>query len=143
RMARALGIDNIRFVQGDLLKLPAWGRRFHHIDCSGVLHHLGDQKAAWQSVTAALHAGGTLHVGVYGKLARLPVTHLRARIAGEGVPATAPAMRAFRARLLREPKSMALFDGVCGDLYSLSMFRDLLFHVHEHHYTLAELEDLS
>jgi ubiquinone/menaquinone biosynthesis C-methylase UbiE len=140
RMARKLDIDNIRFLQADLLQLPAMGLHFHHIDCTGVLHHLRDQQAAWQSVTAALHPGGTIYVGVYSKVARLPVTYLRARIAREGVPSTPAAMRAFRAQLLREPGSSALIDPLCGDLFSLSMFRDLLFHVHEHHYTLTELE---
>jgi len=140
RMARELSIDNIRFLQADLLHLPASGQRFHHIDCAGVLHHMRDQQAAWQSVTAALHPGGTLRVGVYSKVARLPVTHLRTRITREGVPTTAAAMRAFRAQLLREPESAAIIGPLRGDLFSLSMFRDLLFHVHEHHYTLTELE---
>jgi ubiquinone/menaquinone biosynthesis C-methylase UbiE len=142
RMARELGIDNIRFVQGDLLQLPAWGRQFHHIDCTGVLHHVRDQQAAWQSVTAVLHPGGTMDVGVYSKVARLPVTYLRARIAREGVPSTPAAMRAFRAQLLREPESVAILGQLIRgyDFFSLSMFRDLLFHVHEHRYTIAGLE---
>ncbi|HJT79091.1 MAG TPA: class I SAM-dependent methyltransferase [Gemmataceae bacterium] len=140
RMARELGIGNIRFMQMDLLHLPNWGRQFHHVECIGVLHHLRDQRAAWQAVTAALHPGGTLSVAVYSKVAWLPVTGLRARIAREAVPATSAAMRAFRARLLREPDSLALLGGGQGGLRCLSMVRDMLFHVHAHPYTLTEVE---
>jgi SAM-dependent methyltransferase len=141
RMARELGIDNIRFLQADLLHLPAWGRQFHHIECVGVLSCVRDQHAAWQSLTAVLNPGGTLFFGVYSKVARLPVTHLRARIAREGVPSTPAAMRAFRAQLLRELDSAAIVARLRGlDLFSLSMVRDLLFHVHEHQYTVTELE---
>lgn len=139
RMARELGIDNVRFVQADLLQLPAMGRQFHHIDCSGVLPCVHDQQAAWQALTDVLQPGGTLSLAVYSTVARLAVTHLRARIARDGVPSTPSAMRAFRAQLLREPGSATFID-LAGDLFSLSMVRDLLFHVHEHQHTVAELE---
>jgi SAM-dependent methyltransferase len=140
RMARELGIDNIRFLQADLLHLPALGRQFHHIECVGVLQHVRDQQAAWQSLTAALYRGGTLSVGVIGKLGWLPVTHLRARVARERVLSTPEAVRAFRARLRSEPKSAAILARLPYDFFSLSMLRVLLFRSHEHEYTLTELE---
>jgi ubiquinone/menaquinone biosynthesis C-methylase UbiE len=142
RMAQELRIENIRFVQADLLHLPARGRKFHHVECVGVLHHLRDQQTAWKAVTSVLEPGGTLYVGVYGKLARLLVTHLRARIARENVPATTEGIRAFRAALLRESPSTTLAALRSSyAFYSVSMVRDMLFHVHEHQYALAELEE--
>jgi SAM-dependent methyltransferase len=142
RMARELGIDNIHFLQADLLHLPGWGRQFHHIECVGVLQNLGDQQAAWQSLTAVLHAGGTLRVGVPSKVACLPLTHLRARVAREGVPSTHAAVRTFRAQLLREPESAAFLAPICtmDDFFSASMVRHLFFPVQGHQYSLTELE---
>jgi Flp pilus assembly protein TadD len=45
RRARELGLANIEFGQADLLELGALGRRFHVIECAGVLHHLADPLA--------------------------------------------------------------------------------------------------
>jgi SAM-dependent methyltransferase len=142
RMARELGIDNIRFMQADLLQLPAWGRQFHHIECVGVLQNLGDQQAAWQALTAVLHPGGTLRVGVPSKAACLPLAGLRARIAREGVPSSLAAVRGYRARLLREPESAACpaHFRAMDDFFSVSMVRHLFFPVRGHQYTITELE---
>jgi 2-polyprenyl-3-methyl-5-hydroxy-6-metoxy-1,4-benzoquinol methylase len=142
RMARALGIHNIHFLQGDLLQLPAWGRPFHHIECVGVLQNLGDQQAAWQSLTAVLHPGGTLRVGVPSKVACLPLTHLREQVVREGVPSTLAAVRAYRSQLLREPALAAVRARFCAmdDFFSVSMVRHLFFPVQGHQYTLTELE---
>jgi SAM-dependent methyltransferase len=143
RMARELSVPNVRFLQADLLNLPAMGRLFHHIECVGVLHHVRDQQAAWRAVADVLHRDGTMTVGVYSKVARLLVTHLRDRIAREGLPATPAAVRAFRTRLLRESEGSPALAPLLrtSAFFSLSDFRDLLFNVHEHHYTIAEIEE--
>jgi SAM-dependent methyltransferase len=142
RMARELGIDNVRFLQGDLLQLPALGRRFHHIECVGVLHELGDQQAAWNSLAAVLHPGGTLRVGVTSKVACLPLAHLRARVAREGVSPALEDVRAFREKLLRQTNSPAALARVLAmdDFFSVSMVRHLFFPTRGYQYTLAELE---
>jgi 2-polyprenyl-3-methyl-5-hydroxy-6-metoxy-1,4-benzoquinol methylase len=142
RMARDLGIDNVRFVQADLLELPALERKFHHIECVGVLHELGDQQAAWKALTAVLHAGGTLRVGVTSKVACLPLAHLRTRVLKEGVSRTLDSVRAFRERLLQETNSATVLAPIrtMDDFFSVSMVRHLLFPTSGHQYTLAELE---
>jgi ubiquinone/menaquinone biosynthesis C-methylase UbiE len=142
RMARELKIENVRFLQGDLLQLPKLKRRFHHIECVGVLHELGDQQAAWESLTEVLHPGGTLRIGVTGKLACLPLTALRAKIAREGVAPTLAGVRAFRERLLCDQKSAAALAPIVAqeDFFSVSMVRHLFFPTRGYQYTLAELE---
>ena len=45
RKTRELGFSNIEYVQGDLTELGQLERRFDLIECSGVLHHLGDPLA--------------------------------------------------------------------------------------------------
>jgi len=144
RMTERYGVSNIQFLQGDLLALPRLGRKFHHIECGGVLHHIRDHAAAWAVLSGCLHPGGTMRIGVYSKAARLLVSHLRACIQQEGVGVAPAEVRRFRARLLTEPawaKLVPLLEE-SNDFFSLSMTRDLLFHVQEYQYTVSEIENI-
>ena len=145
RMTERYHARNLTFLQGDLLALPRLGRKFHHIECAGVLHHIKDHAAAWAVLVDCLLPGGTMSIGVYSKAARLLVSHLRSRIQREGLSATPAEVRHFRTRLFEEPAWAALVPLLerAGDIFSLSMTRDLLFHVQEHQYTVAEIERIS
>lgn len=145
RMTERSEVRNVTFLQGDLLALPRLGRKFHHIECGGVLHHIRDHTAAWAVLAGCLLPGGTLRIGVYSKVARLLVSHLRACIQREGIGATPAAVRRFRARLLAEPEWASLLPLLvrANDFFSLSMARDLLFHVQEHQYTVDEIEGIA
>jgi SAM-dependent methyltransferase len=64
------GLDNVRVVQGDLLRLPfrtaEAGGGFDLIYSVGVLHHLPDPLAGFRSLLRFLRPGGTIAVWVYG-----------------------------------------------------------------------------
>jgi len=145
RMAERHGARNLTFLQGDLLALPRLGRKFHHIECAGVLHHIRDHAAAWAVLAECLLPGGTMKIGVYSKASRLLVSHLRACIQRGGIGTSPNAVRQFRTRLLTEPAWAGLLPLLerMGDFFSLSMTRDLLFHVQEHQYTVAEIEGIA
>ncbi len=145
RMTERHGVRNITFLQGDLLALPKLCRRFHHIECAGVLHHIRDHAAAWKVLADCLHPGGTLRIGVYSKVARLLVSHVRACIQRAGIGTSPAEVRRFRARLLDDPEWASLLPLLVGvnDFFTLSMTRDLLFHVQEHQYTVDEIECLA
>ena len=145
RMTERYEVRNVTFLQGDLLALPRLGRKFHHIECAGVLHHIRDHAAAWAVLVDCLHTGGTLRIGVYSKVARLLVSHVRAAIQREGIGTTPAEVRHFRARLLEEREWASLLSLLVrvNDFFSLSMVRDLLFHVQEHQYTVEEIEIIA
>jgi len=142
RVAHEQHIDNVEFLHGDLLDLPRLGRTFHHIDCTGVLHHLRDPKEGWRALVDVLRPGGTMRLGVYGKLARMPVSALRQHIRELGVTPDREAIREFRKQLLTSERHRGLLTGLaaCSDFYSTSSLRDLLFHTHEVQFELAEIE---
>ena len=143
RMARKLGIRNVSFLHCDLLDLPRLGRQFHHIDCVGVLHHLEDPLAGWRALNEVLLPGGTMKVGLYGKVARMQVSIMRKEIQRLGVQAEPAAMKLFRHQMLTEPEYEHLLKRLAGlDFFYLSGFRDLLFHVIEHQYTVSEIKDI-
>jgi SAM-dependent methyltransferase len=142
RMAMSLGIDNVTFLRGDLLELAELQKQFDHIECSGVLHHLHDPEAGWSVLSAALRPGGTLHISIYSQVARMHVEALRREIADRGIRPAAEDIRRFRHGLLTDDKYRALRPYLAhADCFTLSGFRDYLFHERETRYTLAEIAD--
>jgi ubiquinone/menaquinone biosynthesis C-methylase UbiE len=143
RMAGRLGIDNVTFLQGDLLDVPELGDRFHHIACTGVLHHLADPDAGWRALERVLLPGGVIHVAVYSRLARAPVELLRHQMALSEPPADRQAIKRLRTALMTDSRYEPLVRSVAGyDFFSLSTFRDLLFPAREHAYTLTEIREI-
>ena len=140
RMGAALGVDNIEFRQGDILALPGIGQRFDMIASTGVLHHMHDPFAGLTSITALLRPGGFMRLGFYSARARVSVTAARRIIAAEGISPTESEIRNFRQRVFESSRDSPLKElEHASDFYSMSMCRDLLFHVQEHQYTLPQI----
>jgi SAM-dependent methyltransferase len=141
RMAGALGVGNVRFVQNDLLGLGALGRRFHVIECVGVLHHMADSMAGLRALVAALVPDGLLKLGFYSARARAPVRAAQATVARLGLAPDAKGIRALREMALASPQGDPLHALLeMPDFYGMSACRDLLFHAHERHFDLGEVE---
>jgi tetratricopeptide (TPR) repeat protein/SAM-dependent methyltransferase len=148
RMAAELGVDNVRFVQGDILDSGRLGQRFHVIESSGVLHHMADPLAGWRALRDCLEPGGLMRLGLYSERARADVVHAREQIAADALSPVDTDIRAFRARVLSAPDGAPLAAlAESEDLYTMSACRDLLFHTQEHRFTLpavaAALEALE
>jgi SAM-dependent methyltransferase/tetratricopeptide (TPR) repeat protein len=134
RKTRALGLGNIDYGQADILKLGTLGRRFDLIEAVGVLHHLANPRAGWQSLLSLLRPNGLMFVGLYSALARRPLTAARALIAERGYKATADDIRVCRQELIAR-HGLPPFS----DFASMSGCRDLLFNVMEHQFTLPQI----
>jgi len=61
------GLNNVRIVQGDLLKLPYKPASFDFVYSIGVLHHTPNTKKAFQSVARLVKPGGRMAVWIYRK----------------------------------------------------------------------------
>ncbi len=143
RMARELGITNVRFVENDLLNLSKLDGEFHVIECVGVLHHMQSIADGLSALLGNLHENGLLKIGLYSQRAREPVMHARQRIAELGLTAAADDIRRFRQAALAAPEDDVLGRILdFGDFYTLSNCRDLLFHVHEQSVTIAAIRTL-
>ncbi len=143
RKTRELGFSNIEYAQADITELGALGRQFDLIECSGVLHHLGDPMLGWRVLADLLRPGGFMKIGLYSEAAREPVVKARALIAERGYTSSADDIRRCREDILRmakdEGSAMAKLVEF-RDFYSLSECRDLIFHVQEHRFTLPRIE---
>jgi len=138
RKALELGLTDLEFAQADLLELVPAGRRFDVVECSGVLHHLGDPFAGWRALLPLLKPGGLMLVALYSEAARHGIVDARKFIAQKGYSASADDIRRCRQDLLTMDSNGGLGTGF-GDFFGVSSCRDLLFHVQEQRMTLPAI----
>jgi tetratricopeptide (TPR) repeat protein/SAM-dependent methyltransferase len=140
RMARKLGVNNIRFVQGDILQLRALDEQFHVVECAGVLHHMEDPISGWRVLVEKLVTGGLMKIGLYSEAARRVVAVAREYIREQGLTPIPGNIKLLRTHILRgeaAPEFVELAES--EDFYTLSSCRDLLFHAREHRFTLPQV----
>jgi SAM-dependent methyltransferase len=117
------------------------GKEFDIIESAGVLHHMDEPMAGWRVLVDLLKSGGLMKIGLYSELARQPIVKARKEITSLGLGASENEIRNFR-ELSRESeihdvKQLSTFS----DFFSLSEFRDLVFHVQEHRFTLPQIKN--
>lgn len=138
-----LGVENVEFMQADILEIGKLDRQFDMIVCSGVLHHMRDPMAGWTALLSCLKPDGVMKVALYSEIARKYVTQCQGWIKEQGFDATPEGISSFRQAVMamrdRNPLK-AMVEPI--DFYSMSMCRDLLFHVQEHVYTLPQIKDV-
>ncbi len=140
RMMGRLGIGNVTFAQADLLKLDAPGRKFDIVECAGVLHHLQDPLQGWKVLAALMADDGLMRIALYSTKARAAIREARVLMASLNLPVTPEGIRRCR-RLVMDLPAGHPARGVLafGDFYSLNGCRDLLMHVQEHTFTIAQI----
>ncbi len=140
RKTKELAISSIEYFQADILKLKIFDRKFDIIESSGVLHHLENPLKGWRILLSLLRPGGFMKVGLYSKLARRDIVQARSFIKNQGYKATAQDIRHCRKQIM-ETEYMPELKRIMNwsDFYSLSMCRDLLFHVQEHQFSLPDI----
>ena len=143
RKSRELGLDNIRYIQGDILALDALGQQFDFINCFGVLHHMKDVLEGWRSLVNVLRPGGCMQIGLYSAIARRAVTRAREYAADGGFNPNIESMRACRQAMIldQDDELVASVVNSC-EFYNMSNFRDLAFHYQEHQLRLPEIRDM-
>ncbi len=139
RRARDYGIDHIRFVHGDILEAAGLRRRFHIIECIGVLHHMANPMAGWRALVDCLEPNGAMLIGLYSAAARQEIATLRAEIAHRGLGTDADTIRAFRRELMMDAQTRWKQTLSAPDFYGLNRCRDLLFHAHERPVKIPEI----
>ena len=77
RKINEIGLKNIEFFQGDILHLNNLNRKFDVIECSGVLHHMKEPIKGLKILLDLLEPHGFLHLGLYSKISRKHITHVR------------------------------------------------------------------
>jgi 2-polyprenyl-3-methyl-5-hydroxy-6-metoxy-1,4-benzoquinol methylase len=143
QQANKYNVENIQFIQADILEFSDFPMLFDVIECSGVLHHMENPEQGLQSLTNLLSPTGVMKIAVYSEVARKQVITFRKLIAtnkkqsGENLDQ----------RLLRQALLMNQIPGDWSDIvtshdfYSMSNCRDLIFHEQEHQFTPSKISD--
>ena len=138
--AERLGIRNVTFRQGDILRLGTLAQRFDYISSQGVLHHMEDPLAGWHILAGLLKPQGVLSLGLYSEIGRRHIVATHKAIAQHGFASTPEGIRNFRRRANEIlPENVVKELQSPNDYYSLSMCRDLLFHVQEHRFDIPRI----
>ena len=130
------GIDNVEFMQADILALEELGQQFDLIKCSGVLHHMEDPVEGWSKLLTCLKPDGIMKIALYSEVARQSVVLCRNWIKEQGFASTPEGIRDFRQGIMEMDDANPLKEIMnWTDFFSMSMCRDLVFHVQEHRVT--------
>jgi SAM-dependent methyltransferase len=124
--AQRFGLDRVRFVETDLWRPGLKARAFDVVYSSGVVHHTPDPRASFARLAGLARPGGTIVVGVYNTIARLPtrLRRLAARLTMFTVVPFDPVLRDRAA----EPERRDAW------------LRDQYQHPVEHSHTIAEVQ---
>ncbi len=141
RKTDKLGIQNLEYMQADILDLHKLGRQFDIIESCGVLHHMSDPMRGWQRLVECLSSGGLLKIALYSRLARVSIAKIRKEIETLGVTSDSSAMKDFRQKVIHSSSEDHKYIRSFKDFYCLSELRDLLFHVEEHRFTIPQIEE--
>lgn len=141
RMAQAYGVDNVEFLQADILDLDELPRGFDIIECAGVLHHMAEPFRGGGILAGKLKPGGMMFIGLYSAVSRKNLKALRDDPEYPGPGCDDAAARAFRHTLMTRRGGEAGRElTASADFYTLSDFRDLVLHESELQLTLPEIE---
>ena len=67
RKTEELDIENIEYIQADILDLGKLNKQFDIIESGGVLHHMDNPMKGWRVLTGCLKKGGLMLVGLYSE----------------------------------------------------------------------------
>lgn len=141
--AMAMGVNNVTWQQADLLNLPASLRQqqFGLIECSGVLHHLGNPLAGLQALLPMLAPDGLIKIALYSHKARTAIRHLRQELSKYRPHESLTLMQQVRDMILADSDNPA-WQGLVGgyDFCSASGLKDLLFHECEHQFKPSDIQ---
>ena len=101
---------------------------------------MDDPAAGWKVLTDCLKPGGLMRIGLYSELARKHIARIRKEISHAGIGSSEEEMKSFRETIMRSEKDHHEKILNFSDFYSLSEFKDLLFHVQEYRFTVPQIK---
>jgi ubiquinone/menaquinone biosynthesis C-methylase UbiE len=141
RKTEELSVENIDYMQANILDLGLLNKQFDIIECAGTLVCMENPLLGWQILTDCLKPGGLMKIGLYSELARQAVVKIRNEISEQGIGSSDMEMTQFRDEIIKSDKEHHKSVQKYLDFYSLSNLRDLLFHVQEHRFTIPQIKD--
>ncbi|WP_443636095.1 tetratricopeptide repeat protein [Candidatus Njordibacter sp. Uisw_058] len=141
RKSNELRLNNIDYLQADILHLHQMGKEFDIIECVGVLHHMDEPMAGWRVLVNLLKPGGLMRIGLYSELARHFIAEVRKEITALRLGTSEADIRKFRQSLVESHDENHQLLTTTDNFFHLSGMIDLIFHVQEHRFTLPQIKN--
>ncbi len=141
RKANELKINNIDFIQGDILDLESIDRKFDIIESVGVLHHMDNPFKGWKILTSCLNKDSLMLIGLYSEKARQHIKEIKNKINKIKLQSNYKNIIKFRKDLIENNDNHLNYIKSSPDFYTVSGVRDLLFHVQEHRFTISKIKE--
>ena len=141
RKTKEFGISNIKYMQADILDIELIDRKFDIIESSGVLHHMEKPLIGWEKLTKCLKSGGLMRIALYSKYARKDIAKTRSEINNLKIGNNNKDLKVYRKKFINSELQHEKRHTLSLDFYSLSTFRDLIFHNQEHQFTITEIKN--
>ena len=93
---KELGLQNIDYIQADILDLGKLNMKFDIIKSVGVLHHLDEPTAGWWMLTNCLKSGGLIKIVFYSELARQDIVKMPEELDQSGIGTGDAAIKSLR-----------------------------------------------
>jgi SAM-dependent methyltransferase len=144
RLAARHRVDNLEVQRIPLEQVAELGKRFDHVICTGVLHHLADPAAGLARLRGVLAPGGAVTLMVYARYGRVGVDMLREYCRRLGVTPSPGELSDLVATLrempLGHPLSRLLRE--THDFRDDGALADALLNPRDRGYSVPELFDL-
>ena len=144
--AKENNIQNIEFLNADILDLQKLERKFDIISSCGVLHHMESPEKGLRTLSGLLNNNGYIKLAFYSSYARQGLTQLKEYIDEKNLTNDIKDLRKLR-ELIKNKKininhNLLEQTEKSLDFYSANEFRDLLFHPSEINYNLIDIGQL-
>ncbi|MGA8533462.1 MAG: class I SAM-dependent methyltransferase [Candidatus Tumulicola sp.] len=142
-LKRKYALDNLELHQLGVERAPELGKRFDHVVCTGVLHHLPDPDAGLRALHGVLAPNGALNVMVYAPYGRAGVYMLQDYCRRLGIGWTPNEIRDLAATLKALPPDHPLVPLLrkSPDFEHREGMADALLHPRDRAYSVPQLLD--
>ncbi len=142
RKADELQINNIEFIQMDILDIQKLNKTFDIIESVGVLHHMENPLLGWENLYKVLNQDGLMMIGLYSEIARKHIKKIRDKIKVNYLNLTDEDIKNLRDEIIKSKNKDKKILTYSSDFYSLSTIRDLLLHVKEHTFNINQIKNI-
>ena len=144
--AKSNNIENITFLQSDILNLEEINKKFDIITSCGVLHHMKNPSDGLSKLVSLLAQDGVIKLALYSSYARKGLKAIRGYISKNKYTNGIEDIRKLRRKIKNKDVNVDFkyIEDIekSGDFYSANELRDLLFHPREVTYDLVEVKAL-
>jgi 2-polyprenyl-3-methyl-5-hydroxy-6-metoxy-1,4-benzoquinol methylase len=131
----------VKYFHADIMELGEDDQSYDYIDCTGVLHHLGEPERGLANLVSMLRPGGYMRLALYSERGRQDVVAARRYVLEKEFEDSEQGVRDFRKAVRNLPDGHPVATvSENQDFYSISGLHDLIFNINENRYTPKELK---